>query len=128
MKTKNSIGKQWYRVAGDELLWKQFLICDYKLAARRTTIVLSPFCNNSYRLEYKRFAALAPIRLSQTLNTHKDEVLHVAFSPDGTMFATASKDCTLQVWRRVYFITNVQMFTDGVNRFCSCLRYFKNIL
>ncbi len=47
--------------------------------------------------EYKRLRWEAPTVLCQKVKGHKDEVLHVAFSPDGTMLSTCSKDCSVKV-------------------------------
>lgn len=39
----------------------------------------------------------SPKMESEVLASHTDEVLHVRFNSDGSMFATCSKDCTLKV-------------------------------
>ena len=39
-----------------------------------------------------------PSTTIQIINDHCDDVLFTRFSPDGTMLATGSKDCTLIIW------------------------------
>ena len=39
-----------------------------------------------------------PSTTIQIINDHCEDVLFTRFSPDGTMLATGSKDCTLIIW------------------------------
>ncbi len=48
--------------------------------------------------EYKLLSYDAPKHLAQVIDAHADEVLHVAFSHDGELMSTCSKDCTLKVF------------------------------
>ncbi|MDB9350323.1 eIF2A-related protein [Nodularia spumigena] len=43
--------------------------------------------------------ALHKVSERNRLETHKDEVTDITFSPDGTIIATASKDNTVKLWR-----------------------------
>ncbi|CAG8576755.1 20351_t:CDS:10 [Cetraspora pellucida] len=44
------------------------------------------------------FKVRAVTRCSSTLNGHKDAILSVSFSPDGTQLATGSGDTTIRIW------------------------------
>ena len=71
-------------------LLRQF-IRDFELP-KRTTLR-----GESWQEDYRRLVDETPILLCQTLTNHEDEVLHVAFSPDGTLLSSTSKDCTIKV-------------------------------
>ena len=49
-------------------------------------------------------------RASSTLEGHSEAVLSVAFSPDGSMLASGSGDCTVRVWD---LNTETPLFTCG---------------
>lgn len=53
---------------------------------------------NSWKEEYKRLTDSVPCVEYKCITEHNDEVLHVSFSHDGTMFCTCSKDATVQVF------------------------------
>jgi len=99
---------QWHRVSRDEWLWTRLLLNDFSLPTderdehgvsafelwrRRTVVALS----RSAYSEYKRLVWSTPQILVQQLCEHTDEVLHVAFAKDGTLFATTSKDGSVKV-------------------------------
>lgn len=58
----------------------------------------------SWRLEFKRLYYHTPAVLSEEKKEHKDEVLHVSFSHDGTMFATCSKDGFFKVGMKMTYL------------------------
>ncbi|CAG5130289.1 unnamed protein product [Candidula unifasciata] len=82
------------RISSDELLWRHVFLQHYKLAANS----VMPAKAKSWRQEFKRLYYHTPAVLSEERKEHKDEVLHVSFSHDGTMFATCSKDGFFKVW------------------------------
>jgi F-box/WD-40 domain protein 5 len=108
----SNVNNQCYRVAYDELLWRRcdryFLlkktgclyphlyfsrfICDFGLKSSTSLKV-----HNSWSDEYKMLSYEVPKKLVQSIEEHTDEVLHVAFSPDGQLMSSCSKDCTLKV-------------------------------
>lgn len=47
---------------------------------------------SSWFSEYKRLVYHVPMILTDELNAHTHQVLHVSFSHNGKMFATCSKD------------------------------------
>ncbi len=51
----------------------------------------------SWRSEFQRLYDLTPVVCVEERTEHRDEVLHVSFSHDGTMFATCSKDGFVKV-------------------------------
>ena len=97
--SSSQVCKKWYRNAKDELLWKKLFISYYMgiHSWTRGTKLLSPL-SNSWLLEFQRLYSQTPVVESQILDEHQDEVLHVAFSHDGRLFASSSKDCQAIVW------------------------------
>jgi len=95
----SQVCKKWYRNATDELLWKK-LFMEYFLGSNSWTrggkLIAPLTC--SWLLEFQRLYLQTPIVESQILTDHQDEVLHVAFSHDGRLFASSSKDCHAIVW------------------------------
>lgn len=95
----SQVCKKWYRNAKDELLWKKLFIFHYMgvHSWTRGSKLLSPL-SDSWLLEFQRLHTQTPVIESQILDEHQDEVLHVAFSHDGRLFASSSKDCQAIVW------------------------------
>uniref|UniRef100_A0A914WGW1 F-box domain-containing protein n=1 Tax=Plectus sambesii TaxID=2011161 RepID=A0A914WGW1_9BILA len=91
--TVSNVNSQCFRVAYDELLWRSRFISDFELTPSTTLKV-----NNSWSEEYKMLSYEVPKKLVQAIEAHVDEVLHVAFSPDGQLMSSCSKDCTVKVW------------------------------
>ncbi|RUS87208.1 hypothetical protein EGW08_005048, partial [Elysia chlorotica] len=85
---------RWHQVCSDDLLWRSVFLWHYKL----------PFTTSlhrkakSWRSEFKRMYYHTPSALVDEFKEHKDEVLHVSFSHDGSMFATCSKDGYFMIW------------------------------
>lgn len=95
----SQVCKKWYRNAKDELLWKK-LFMEYFLGTdswTKTAKLITPL-TCSWLLEFQRLYSQTPIVESQVLTEHQDEVLHVAFSHNGRLFASSSKDCHAIVW------------------------------
>ncbi|XP_078345464.1 F-box/WD repeat-containing protein 5-like isoform X2 [Oculina patagonica] len=90
--------RNWHRLSKDELLWKSFLKDTLFNAASSKNIEL-PNLSSSWLAEYQRIHINTPFVESQVLKEHTDEVLHVAFSQDGQLLATCSKDCCVILWR-----------------------------
>lgn len=88
--------RNWHRLSKDEMLWK-FLL--QKMFNPGMTKVKLPNSSTSWLAEFRRMHSKAPFVQSQVLEEHTDEVLHVAFSHDGQLFASSSKDCSVILWR-----------------------------
>ncbi len=83
--------QRWYAVTHDESLWRNLVNRKWKIDEKL------PPGRTSWRSEYKRLYFHAPLIWSETLTEHTDEVLHVCFAHNGSLFATTSKDCTVKV-------------------------------
>ena len=100
--------KQLY--VSDDIYWKRKFILDWKtdkdLELREKDM--------TWYSEYRRFYSISKLKPWTTLNVHKDEVLHVAFSHCGNFFSTTSKDKHVIVW--------------SISKFSSkCISIFKKL-
>eukprot|EP00092_Neocalanus_flemingeri_P027867 GFUD01030251.1.p1 GENE.GFUD01030251.1~~GFUD01030251.1.p1 ORF type:complete len:504 (-),score=102.74 GFUD01030251.1:97-1608(-) len=86
--------RRWHTVSMDNLLWKKVICRDFKLSLKTTIHPLG----KSWKEEYTRLVDDTPNVISEELNGHQDEVLHVSFSNSGKHFVTCSKDGYLMVW------------------------------
>jgi WD40 repeat protein len=75
--------RHWHTAATDNLLWRFLCVRDF-----RAERVLSA---EEWRPAYIRAYTSVPKVHVQTLTGHSDEVLHVAFSHDGTHIASCAK-------------------------------------
>ncbi|GAB1600846.1 F-box/WD WD repeat-containing 5 [Argonauta hians] len=85
---------KWLRIAYDELLWKKLFYTEWNISR---DVTISPG-KKSWMEEYKRLSYHTPSIESEVLKQHSDQVLHVSFSHDGSMFSTCSKDGYVKVW------------------------------
>uniref|UniRef100_A0A8C4N5R5 F-box domain-containing protein n=1 Tax=Eptatretus burgeri TaxID=7764 RepID=A0A8C4N5R5_EPTBU len=86
--------RTWARVGWDELLWKSLFLRHFDLP----NSAAMPEDAVSWRLEFRRLYQDVPCIEAVKLTAHADEVLHVTFSQDGSLFASCSKDCSVKVW------------------------------
>uniref|UniRef100_A0A2C9JT43 F-box domain-containing protein n=1 Tax=Biomphalaria glabrata TaxID=6526 RepID=A0A2C9JT43_BIOGL len=91
----SQVCSRWNRICYDELMWRSVFLRHFKLPSN----TVMPQSAKSWRLEFKRLYYHTPAVLSEERKEHKDEVLHVSFSHDGTKFATCSKDGFFKVWQ-----------------------------
>ena len=89
--------RNWHRLSKDELLWKSFLQDTLYKTANRKNVDLPN--SSSWFAEFQRIHVKTPVVESQVLKEHTDEVLHVAFSHDGQLLASSSKDRSVILWR-----------------------------
>ena len=85
----------WSRICQDNLLWKHlfkrdFNASSYKRHQRDEDFQLKSGAE-SWKAEYQRLTECSPGVSQQTLKGHSDEVLHVAFSHNGSEIASCSK-------------------------------------
>ena len=92
----SEVCRNWHRLSLDELLWKRILQRTLFSGARDHVEV--PRCSSWFE-EFRWIHQNTPLIESQVLPGHSDEVLHVAFSHDGKLLSTSSKDCTVILWR-----------------------------
>ncbi|XP_046377978.1 F-box/WD repeat-containing protein 5-like [Haliotis rufescens] len=92
----SQVCSRWRAVAYDESLWRQLVYRKWNISGK----IAPGYC--SWRNEYKRLYYYAPLVWSETLTEHSDEVLHVSFAHNGSLFATTSKDCSVKVWQVGY--------------------------
>lgn len=86
--------RRWYDISNDNIVWKKKFQQRHNINQK---IRMKPG-SDSWKLEYKRLFCNVPFVLSQKLEGHTHQVLHVSFSHDGTMFATCSKDGNVIIW------------------------------
>ena len=86
----------WNSISQDNLLWKYLFRRDYGKQKRKrykrriVDFTMKPDAA-SWKEEYIRLKEGFPCVPQQTLKGHTDEVLHVAFSHDGSEIASCSK-------------------------------------
>ena len=91
----SEVCSDWNRVCEDQLLWKHLFTRNYgtkefkKDTEQQFVLKQGAIC---WKDEYVRLKDKVPSVPIQTLTAHTDEVLHVAFSHDGTEFISCSKD------------------------------------
>ena len=89
----NLVCKSWRASASDDMLWRRRFLIRFRLPGST-----KPLENRSWRSEFQRLIDQVPNVPVQTLRLHRDEVLHVKFSHDGTELVSCSKDHTFVVW------------------------------
>ena len=93
---------KWYRVANDDLLWKQKVLA---ILPKQNCYNIPAFYDHmTWKQIFEYLYYHTPTVESEVLSEHEDEVWHVNFSRDGSMFATASKDGTVKVHIYRYII------------------------
>ena len=98
--------RNWYRVAMDNLLWKDLLYRRWRIPR---SVPMKPGKRSWYE-ECRRLMYLTPTIESQVIREHKDQVLHVSFSHNGKYFATSSKDGFIKVRSFFYCFGPVKIF------------------
>ena len=92
----SNVCTNWNSICQDNLLWKYLFRRDYGKQKRKRYkrgnegFALKPGAH-SWKEEYIRLKDSFPCVPKQTLKGHTDEVLHVAFSHDGSEIASCSK-------------------------------------
>ncbi|XP_064616384.1 F-box/WD repeat-containing protein 5-like [Liolophura sinensis] len=90
--------KNWFRVANDEFLWKDLFYRAWQI----DPVIPRALGKSSWQGEFKRLAYHTPALESEVIKQHNDQVLHVSFAHNGSMFATSSKDGHIKVWNTSY--------------------------
>lgn len=85
--------KHWFKVESLNFLWKRRFSLDF-----HTVSNIESSSGHSWKEEYKRLTNAVPCVEYNCITEHNDEVLHVSFSHNGTMFCTCSKDSTVKVF------------------------------
>ena len=101
--------QKWYRVANDDLLWKQKVL---SILPKQNNV--PTFCDQmTWKQIFRLLYYHTPTVESEVLSEHEDEVWHVNFSRDGSMFATASKDGTVKVYTYIIWIVRTLILFSG---------------
>jgi len=87
--------RRWWWVARGDSLWKKKV---QRIFDSQASISLSPG-TPTWRDEFRRLVHHVPQCVHQEEHIHNTGVNHVAFSSDGTMFATCGQDARLLVWQ-----------------------------
>ena len=93
----------WNRATEDQLLWKHLFSRMFGKKNNDNGIEKNfelKSGSTSWKEECIRLIDNVPTVLIQTLKSHTDEVLHVAFSHDGKEFASCSKDNKVIIWKK----------------------------
>jgi len=99
--------RNWHRLSKDEMLWKR-LLQETLFDGTRENVELPK--SSSWFEEFQWIHQKTPCVQGQVLKEHADEVLHVAFSHDGNLLSTSSKDCSVILWRvdNLYHVSVVE--------------------
>ncbi|KAJ1520007.1 hypothetical protein ONE63_004238 [Megalurothrips usitatus] len=108
----------WYQTSNDELLWRDLLRKDFGVD---TSLGIRPG-QTSWFMEYKRLSYHIPYCLTSELKKHTDQVLHISFAHNGTMFATCSKDGYVVVWNSEHPATI--KYQKDMTKFCWKFTHF----
>uniref|UniRef100_A0A336MXS8 CSON008899 protein n=1 Tax=Culicoides sonorensis TaxID=179676 RepID=A0A336MXS8_CULSO len=92
--------KRWFRISRDDWIWRKVFQKDFGLPINKK-VGLKPGAETWYS-EYKRLIYNVPMVLTDVLNGHSHQVLHVSFSHSGKLFCTCSKDGFVIVWNSSY--------------------------
>ncbi|KAJ8934935.1 hypothetical protein NQ314_013094 [Rhamnusium bicolor] len=87
----------WYDASLNDLLWKDLFFKNF-LVDKSVPVVTG----KSWYEEFIRLCYFIPVVLTETLQEHTDQVLHVSFSHNGRYFATCSKDGYVTLWTSNY--------------------------
>ena len=85
--------QKWYRVANDDILWKSKVLA----ILPKQNNVPAFYDHMTWKQVFELLYYHTPTVESELFLDHEDEVWHVNFSRDGSMFATASKDGIVKV-------------------------------
>ena len=95
----SSTKKFHQKYSKDKYLWKKLF---YRDMQGRPEITLSTPVNNDFRETFKKISYETPRVSTHILRDCSDEVLHVAFSPDGRFLAVCAKDAVFRVYKGVH--------------------------
>ncbi|XP_034231119.1 F-box/WD repeat-containing protein 5 [Thrips palmi] len=108
----------WQQTSTDELLWRDLLQKDFGVD---TSTGIRPG-QTSWLKEYKRLSYHTPHCQTSELRKHTDQVLHVSFAHNGTMFTTCSKDGYVVVWNSNHPVTIKHQ--KDMTKFCWKFTHF----
>lgn len=83
--------QQWYKVAFDEVLWRNLV--RQKIQKHATL----PADKHSWREEYKRLSYQIPSDLAQDVAGHEDRIVFLTFSSRGNFLASVGENGTCRV-------------------------------
>ena len=107
----STVCTRWYAISQDSLIWKRLLFAKYFYGEYETLSL--PFVrdlpdvlpklrdgSDHWKDEYIRLIGHSPSRISDTLKGHKETVLHITFSHDGSEISSCSTDNRVIRWKR----------------------------
>ncbi|KAE8739473.1 hypothetical protein FOCC_FOCC015027 [Frankliniella occidentalis] len=107
----------WHQTSTDDLLWRALIRKDFGVKPS-TGIQGQTF----WYSEYKRLSYHVPHYQTSELKKHTDQVLHVSFAHNGTMFATCSKDGYVVVWNAQHPVAI--KYQRDMTKFCWKFTHF----
>ena len=107
----STVCTRWYAISQDSLIWKRLLFTKYFYGEYETLSL--PFVrdlpdvlpklrdgSDHWKNEYIRLVGQSPSRLIHTLQGHKEKVLHITFSHNGSEISSCSTDNQVIRWKR----------------------------